>query len=82
MGWVLDPWCHGRGYGREAVAAAIAWGEANIAAAEFACIIDPANAPSRALAEAAGFRETARALYRDSPILVLHRPVGRRLLRI
>lgn len=74
MGWVLDPWCHGRGYASEAVNAAIAWGRDNLDAGQFTCIIDPHNAPSINVALKAGFTETAETLYKDSPILVFHRP--------
>lgn len=74
MGWVLDPWCHGRGYASEAVAAAIAWGEATLDAREFACIIDPDNAPSINVALKAGFAQTAETTYKDGPILVFKRP--------
>ncbi len=74
MGWVLDPWSHGRGFATEAVRAAIEWGEATLDVPEFACIIDPGNAPSIGLALKVGFREVARTSYKDSPILVFRRP--------
>jgi RimJ/RimL family protein N-acetyltransferase len=78
MGWVLDPWCHGRGYASEAVAAGIAWAEAHLDAREFACIIDPDNAPSINVALKAGFREVGPADYKGSPIIVFKRPVASR----
>jgi RimJ/RimL family protein N-acetyltransferase len=74
MGWVLDPWCHGRGYASEAVNAALRWGSASLDASEFACIIDPANAPSRNVAAKAGFAQVAETIYKDAPILVFRRP--------
>jgi RimJ/RimL family protein N-acetyltransferase len=74
MGWVLDPWCHGRGYASEAVNAALRWGSATLDAAEFSCIIDPDNAPSINVAAKAGFAQVAETLYKDAPILVFRRP--------
>ena len=74
MGWVLDPWCHGQGYASEAVTAAIAWGEATLDAREYACIINPDNAPSIKVAAKAGFEEQHRVAYKGDPILVFRRP--------
>lgn len=76
MGWVLDPWCHGRGFASEAVRAALAWGESELDAPEYSCIIDPENEPSVRLALKLGFTEAARTLYKDAPILVFRRPAG------
>jgi RimJ/RimL family protein N-acetyltransferase len=76
MGWVLDPWCHGRGFGGEAAKAALAWGEAQLGAREFSCIIDPENDASIRLALKLGFSEAARTLYKGSPILVFRRPAA------
>lgn len=74
MGWVLDPWCHGRGYASEAVAAAIGWARGNLDAREFACIINPANTPSIRVALKAGFEEQGRVDYKGDLILVFRRP--------
>jgi RimJ/RimL family protein N-acetyltransferase len=76
MGWVLDPWCHGRGYASEAVSAGLAWAEANLDAREYSCIIDPGNDPSIRLALKMGFVEAARTLYKGAPIIVFRRPTG------
>ena len=74
IGWVLDPWSHGRGYASEAAAAAIAWGEANIAAPEHCCIVDSANTASLRVAEKVGFGAPEAAIYKGSPILLFRRP--------
>src|SRR3546814_16198695 len=73
MGWVLDPWCHGRGYASEAVKAAIRWGEAELSAPEFSCIIDPDNRASIKVAEKAGFIQSAETTYKGGPTLVFRR---------
>ena len=73
IGWVLDPWCHGRGYASEAVAAALGWADAHIEAPEYCCIIDPDNAASIRVAEKAGFRQSGRASYKGEPTLVFRR---------
>jgi RimJ/RimL family protein N-acetyltransferase len=73
MGWVLDPWSHGRGYATEAVAAALAWADQRLSAPEYSCIIDPENAPSIRVALKAGFRETARTTYKGGATIVFHR---------
>lgn len=76
MGWVLDPWCHGRGYASEAVVAALAWAERTLDAPEYACIIDPENAPSISVARKFGFRQVAVAEYKKGSILVFRRPAS------
>jgi len=75
-GWVLSPSVHGRGYASEAVAAALAWVDANVAAARTVCIIAPENAPSIRVAQRAGYVEIARTTYKDEPTLMFerHRP--------
>lgn len=77
MGWVLDPWCHGRGYASEAVNAAIGWAEANLDATEQACIISPGNTPSINVARKAGFVEQARTSYKGDETIVFKRTVTR-----
>ncbi|HEX8257865.1 MAG TPA: GNAT family N-acetyltransferase [Allosphingosinicella sp.] len=74
MGWVLDPWCHGRGYASEAVRAALDWAEQTLPAPEYACIIDPANAPSIGVALKFGFQQIAATEYKGGPTLVFRRP--------
>jgi RimJ/RimL family protein N-acetyltransferase len=73
-GWVLATWSHGRGYASEAVAAAMAWGDARFEAPRTVCMIDPDNAASLRVAAKAGYVEYARADYRASPVVLLERP--------
>ena len=73
MGWVLDPWCHGRGYASEAVKAAIRWAEAELDGSEFSCIIDPDNRSSINVALKAGFVRSAETLYKGGPTLIFRR---------
>lgn len=75
-GWVLASHAHGQGYAREAVAAALAWADANFPTPGTVCIIDPGNDRSMAVARDFGFRERSAAVYRDKPILVFERPRG------
>lgn len=73
LGWALTPTVHGRGYATEALTAALDWGKANLSSATSVCIISPENAPSLRVAEKIGFRETAKVIYNDSPILLFSR---------
>lgn len=50
----------GRGYAREAVAAALAYGRASLGFAEVLAIISPGNEPSRRVAEACGLTRRGR----------------------
>jgi len=72
-GWVLDPWCHGRGYATEAVKAALAWGEANIAMSRCVCMISPDHAASLRVAAKCGFTRFAETTFKDSPVVLLER---------
>lgn len=72
-GWVLAPRLHGQGYAAEAVTAVLAWADAHLAAPRTVCIIDPENAPSLRLAGRFGYREIARPIYHDKPIVLLER---------
>jgi RimJ/RimL family protein N-acetyltransferase len=69
IGWVLSPRIHGRGYATEAVAAALAWGDAHFGATPSVCIIDPENLASIGVAQKSGFREIARADYRGPTVM-------------
>ncbi|HEY0105223.1 MAG TPA: GNAT family N-acetyltransferase [Rhizomicrobium sp.] len=73
IGWGLVRAAQGKGYAGEAVAAALAWGEARFGKVRFSCIIDPDNGPSLRVAARAGFREALRTTYKDKPIVVLYR---------
>lgn len=71
-GWVLATWSHGRGYGREAVQAALTWADAHLGD-RTVCMIDPGNAASLAVAARCGFTETARTTYKGEPAILFER---------
>jgi RimJ/RimL family protein N-acetyltransferase len=72
MGWIFDPEAQGKGYAREACEAALGWADRNLAR-EIWAIIEPANAPSFALADKLGFRKHDRTLLDGAPIDILKR---------
>ena len=73
FGWVLAPGAQGKGYAREAVGAALVWGERKFPRTTFCCIIDPENAASNAVAAAHGFKRVAVAPYKGKDIAIFHR---------
>ena len=74
IGWALARSAHGQGLASEAVRAAITWGEAHFPPkTRTACLINPDNAGSLRIAEAFGYREAARTIYKDHPIVLLVR---------
>lgn len=75
IGWAIAPHAHGKGYATEAVRAAIAWGDAHLAAARTVCIIAPENRPSIRVAEKCGYREFLRTTYKDHPTIVFVREI-------
>jgi RimJ/RimL family protein N-acetyltransferase len=72
-GWVLNPAQHGRGYGTEAAAAALAWRDATLPGRETVAIIEPGHAASLRIAEKLGFRAEGSVQYHDAPITLLRR---------
>ncbi len=76
VGWVMARAAHGKGYATEAVRAALAWGDTNIANKRFICIISPQNTASLGVAAKSGFREFARTNYKGEPIVQLERVRG------
>jgi RimJ/RimL family protein N-acetyltransferase len=70
-GWVLAPWCHGKGYATEAMTAVLAW--AALRFARTMCLIDPGNASSLRVAAKLGYCEIARTDYRKADVIVLER---------
>jgi len=75
-GWALAGWAHGRGFGREAVEAVLAWSDARLTAPRTVCLIDPDNAASIRLAHRLGYKEFARGDYRGRPSLLMERSRG------
>ena len=73
LGWALASRFHGRGYGTEAVRAALAWSDAYLDAAETVCLIDPANRGSHRVALKCGFRESHRARFMGGETVVYRR---------
>ncbi|WP_221892892.1 GNAT family N-acetyltransferase [Parasphingopyxis marina] len=73
-GWVFDRAAHGKGFASEALAAALAWGDANLPNRGYCCIIAPENTASLELAKKFGFAETGRASMRGAETVVLERP--------
>jgi RimJ/RimL family protein N-acetyltransferase len=72
-GWALAPWAHGRGLATEAVRAALAWSDANLAAPATVCIIDPGNTASFRVAQKCGYVEQYRTTYKGDPTVVYRR---------
>ena len=73
LGWALvrDAW--GLGYATEAVQAALVWLDTRLGPGRRTCFIDEGNAPSVAVATRCGFREFARGLYKDKPVILFER---------
>lgn len=71
-GWVFHPDWHGKGFAHEAVSALLKWADARDMG-RMACLIDPDNAASLALAGRLRFGETARVQYHGTQTVVLHR---------
>jgi RimJ/RimL family protein N-acetyltransferase len=76
VGWALAGWAQGQGFATEAVAAALAWADARLAAPRTACLIAPRNAASVRVAVKCGFVEGAPGEYRGEPTRVFWRPAG------
>jgi len=73
IGWAIAPWAHGKGYGSEAVRAAVKWGDGYFGARSTACMIDPQNTPSLRIAEKCGYKEFARTTYKGAPTVLFKR---------
>jgi len=73
VGWVLARAAWGKGYATEALKALLSWGDEQLSAARFACIITPENHASLRVASKGGFREAARTSHRGTPVLLLYR---------
>jgi RimJ/RimL family protein N-acetyltransferase len=75
IGWVLVPEAHGKGYAREAVRAAVTWGDAHFGNVCTACIIDPHNSASIRVAEKNGYKEAGLVKYMGEEVLLFVREV-------
>jgi RimJ/RimL family protein N-acetyltransferase len=73
IGWALAARAHGAGFASEAVGAALAWGDAHLAAPRTVCMIRPDNLASARIAAKFGYREFARTTYRDRPTILYQR---------
>ena len=71
-GWVLATRSHGQGFATEAMTAVLAW-SASAGHPRTVCLIDPDNVASLRVAAKCGYREFARADYKDAEVLVLER---------
>jgi len=72
-GWVLAPWAQRQGFATEAACAAHDWLDSRFRQRRSVCIIEPENAGSIRVAEKCGYREYARSIYRNSPIVLFER---------
>lgn len=72
-GWVLKADAHGQGFATEAVGAALGWADQHIAAAQTACIFDPAHAPSINVGRKLGYGDDTIGTYAGQPTLFLYR---------
>lgn len=73
IGFALASRFHGNGYATEAVQAALAWADAELASDETVCLINEQNAASIRVAEKCGYEVFARKNYNDRPALFLSR---------
>jgi RimJ/RimL family protein N-acetyltransferase len=73
LGWVLASSVHGKGYATEAVAAALAWGDAHLTASHTVCIISPGNVQSIRVAGKCGYQERQRTMYSGEPTILFTR---------
>ena len=73
LGWALVSRAHGKGYGTEAVRAAVAWGEAHFGPARTVCIIHPENLASIRVAQKCGYKEYQRTIYKGHPTIIFDR---------
>ncbi len=72
-GWVMAPWCHGRGFATEAVAAFVAWGDEKFSRTRTVCMIEPEHGASIRVAEKTGYRQYAETDYMNGPVLLFER---------
>jgi RimJ/RimL family protein N-acetyltransferase len=71
VGWAIMPSAQGRGLAQEALAAALAWGDARWE--RTVCMIHPENAASVRLAERVGFQAFERTTLKETPTVLFER---------
>jgi RimJ/RimL family protein N-acetyltransferase len=74
IGWGLLPRFQGQGMAREAVQAALAWGDAHVESDGVVCMIHPDNAASLRVAQAAGFEPQGEVIYKGGTQRLFKRP--------
>lgn len=72
-GWVIAPEAQGKGLATEALAAALAWADANFIDPKTTCIMAPQHAASIRVAAKNGFAERGLATFMNEPTLVMER---------
>ena len=70
-GWGLLPWARGKGYGNEALTAALDWSDRRFE--RTVCLIDPRNHPSLKLAALKGYQPFGQTSLEGSPMSALER---------
>jgi RimJ/RimL family protein N-acetyltransferase len=78
IGWALAVFAQHRGFASEAVRAAVAWSDAEIAAARTMALIAPDNAASIRIASANGYRKIGTLSLAGAAVAVFGRPAGLR----
>jgi RimJ/RimL family protein N-acetyltransferase len=73
IGWVLAPWCHGRGFATEGALASLAWAALRAPGHRSVCLIDEGNTASHRVAGKCGYRELARTTYDGAAAIVYDR---------
>ena len=66
-GWVIHPDFHGQGLVSEAMQTAMAWMDANIAAPQTWCMINPGNLISQKVAARLGYARGPDSAYKGEP---------------
>lgn len=74
--WAIAPDLHGQGVATEAMTAAFAWADANIASPQSWAMINPQNDISQKVAARFGFTRAQDSAYKDMPIWTYRRSRG------
>jgi RimJ/RimL family protein N-acetyltransferase len=72
-GWIVTPSARGRGYAREAIAAAHVWINAVYGAQRTVCMIDHDNTISQQIAAGSGYRVWSETSYHGTPVRLYER---------